>query len=66
MCVCLCKFAAQVMLGNGGTVGEDRAEILTGKADWSSLESADKKESNEISGLREHTDYSFPCKDNFC
>ncbi|XP_045914513.1 glucocorticoid modulatory element-binding protein 1 isoform X2 [Micropterus dolomieu] len=40
---------AQVMLGNGGTVGEDRAEILTGKADWSSLESADKKESNEIS-----------------
>lgn len=54
------------MLGNGGTVGEDRAEVLTGKADWSSLESADKKESNEISGLREHTDYSFPCKDNFC
>ncbi|XP_030268966.1 glucocorticoid modulatory element-binding protein 1 isoform X2 [Sparus aurata] len=42
---------AQVVLGNGGVVGEDRAEILSGKADWSSisLESADKKESNEIS-----------------
>ncbi|XP_036949420.1 glucocorticoid modulatory element-binding protein 1 isoform X3 [Acanthopagrus latus] len=42
---------AQVVLGNGGVVGEDRAEILTGKMDWSSvsLESADKKESNEIS-----------------
>ncbi|KAM8767868.1 glucocorticoid modulatory element-binding protein 1 isoform 3-T5 [Acanthopagrus schlegelii] len=42
---------AQVVLGNGGVVGEDRAEILSGKTDWSSvsLESADKKESNEIS-----------------
>ncbi|XP_008288685.1 glucocorticoid modulatory element-binding protein 1 isoform X2 [Stegastes partitus] len=42
---------AQVVLGNGGTVGEDRAEILSGKSDWSSssLESADKKGSNEIS-----------------
>ncbi|XP_070778184.1 glucocorticoid modulatory element-binding protein 1 [Enoplosus armatus] len=42
---------AQVVLGNGGTVGEDRAEVLSGKADWSScsLELADKKESNEIS-----------------
>lgn len=40
---------AQVVLGNGGVVGEERAE--SGKADWSSisLESADKKESNEIS-----------------
>ena len=49
--------AAQVVLGNGGVVGEDRAEILTGKMDWSSvsLESADKKESNEISGHRERT-----------
>ncbi|KAM9340636.1 glucocorticoid modulatory element-binding protein 1 [Symphorus nematophorus] len=42
---------AQVVLGNGGVVGEDRAEILSGKTDWSSisLESAEKKESNEIS-----------------
>ncbi|XP_023136883.2 glucocorticoid modulatory element-binding protein 1 isoform X2 [Amphiprion ocellaris] len=42
---------AQVVLGNGGAVGEDRAEILSGKSDWSSssLESADKKGSNEIS-----------------
>ncbi|XP_034455593.1 glucocorticoid modulatory element-binding protein 1 isoform X1 [Hippoglossus hippoglossus] len=40
---------AQVVLGNGGTVGEDRPEALCGKLDWSSLESVDKKESNEIS-----------------
>ncbi|XP_040908682.1 glucocorticoid modulatory element-binding protein 1 isoform X2 [Toxotes jaculatrix] len=42
---------AQVVLGNGGAVGEDRPEVLSGKVDWSSgsLESADKKESNEIS-----------------
>lgn len=42
---------AQVVLGNGGTVGEDKAEVLSGKMDWisSSLEAADKKESNEIS-----------------
>lgn len=39
---------AQVVLGNGAVVGEDRIEV-GGKADWSSLESADKKESNEIS-----------------
>lgn len=43
-----------MVLGNGGIVGEDRAEILSGKADWGSisLESGDKKESNEISGHR--------------
>ncbi|XP_018556802.1 glucocorticoid modulatory element-binding protein 1 isoform X2 [Lates calcarifer] len=42
---------AQVVLGNGGAVGEDRAEVLSGKVDWSasSLDSGDKKESNEIS-----------------
>ncbi|XP_031710218.1 glucocorticoid modulatory element-binding protein 1 isoform X2 [Anarrhichthys ocellatus] len=42
---------AQVVLGNGGTVGEDRAEVLSGKMDWisSSLEAAEKKETNEIS-----------------
>ncbi|XP_034560900.1 glucocorticoid modulatory element-binding protein 1 isoform X2 [Notolabrus celidotus] len=40
---------AQVVLGNGAAVGEDRVEVLSGKVDWSSLESADKKESNEIS-----------------
>ncbi|XP_051811238.1 glucocorticoid modulatory element-binding protein 1 isoform X2 [Acanthochromis polyacanthus] len=42
---------AQVVLGNGGAVGEERAEILSGKSDWSSssLESADKKGLNEIS-----------------
>ncbi|XP_029370614.1 glucocorticoid modulatory element-binding protein 1 [Echeneis naucrates] len=42
---------AQVVLGNGGAVGEDRSDVLTGKGDWisSSLESADKKESAEIS-----------------
>ncbi|XP_065804329.1 glucocorticoid modulatory element-binding protein 1 isoform X2 [Labrus bergylta] len=41
----------QVVLGNGGAMGEDRADVLSGKVDWSlsSLESADKKESNEIS-----------------
>ncbi|CAJ1083552.1 glucocorticoid modulatory element-binding protein 1 isoform X2 [Xyrichtys novacula] len=45
------QVAAQVVLGNGGAVGEDRVEVLSGKADWSSssLDSADKKESNEIS-----------------
>lgn len=33
-------------------MGDDRAEILTGKVDWSSgtLEATDKKELNEISG----------------
>ncbi|XP_029298362.1 glucocorticoid modulatory element-binding protein 1-like [Cottoperca gobio] len=42
---------AQLVLGNGGTAGEDRADVLSGKMDWitSSLEAADKKESNEIS-----------------
>ncbi|XP_049890585.1 glucocorticoid modulatory element-binding protein 1 isoform X2 [Epinephelus moara] len=42
---------AQVALGNGGTAGEDRAEVLSGKMDWisSSLEAVDKKELNEIS-----------------
>ncbi|KAL6100071.1 gmeb1 [Pungitius sinensis] len=42
---------AQVVLGNGGTVSDDRAEVLSGKMDWisSSLEAAEKKESNEIS-----------------
>ncbi|XP_069567621.1 glucocorticoid modulatory element-binding protein 1 isoform X2 [Brachyistius frenatus] len=42
---------AQVVLGNGGAVGEDRVEVLSGKSEWSSssLESADKKGSNEIS-----------------
>lgn len=41
-----------MVLGNGGTAGDDRAEVLSGKIDWisSSLEAADKKESNEISG----------------
>lgn len=36
-------------------MGEDRSEALSRKADWSSgsLESEDKKESNEISGYRE-------------
>ncbi|KAG7500943.1 glucocorticoid modulatory element-binding protein 1-like isoform X2 [Solea senegalensis] len=42
---------AQVVLGDGVTVGEDRAEAVTVKTDWSSVsqESIDKKESNEIS-----------------
>ncbi|KAG7245268.1 hypothetical protein INR49_023877 [Caranx melampygus] len=42
---------AQVVLGNGGAVGEDRPDVLSGKVDWSSssLESGDKKESTEIS-----------------
>uniref|UniRef100_A0A1A7Z0C9 Glucocorticoid modulatory element binding protein 1 n=1 Tax=Iconisemion striatum TaxID=60296 RepID=A0A1A7Z0C9_9TELE len=41
---------AQATLGNGGTVSEDRVEVLGGKSDWrsSSLESADKG-SSEIS-----------------
>ncbi|XP_028256262.1 glucocorticoid modulatory element-binding protein 1 isoform X1 [Parambassis ranga] len=42
---------AQVVLGNGRAAGEERAEALSGKSDWSSssLECADKKGSNEIS-----------------
>ncbi|XP_026205444.1 glucocorticoid modulatory element-binding protein 1 isoform X2 [Anabas testudineus] len=42
---------AQVVLGNGGALVEDRADVLSGKTDWSSssLESTDKKESSEIS-----------------
>lgn len=42
---------AQVVLGNGGAAAEDRAKVLSGKSDWSSssLESADKKGSAEIS-----------------
>ncbi|XP_071400291.1 glucocorticoid modulatory element-binding protein 1 isoform X3 [Centroberyx affinis] len=42
---------AQVVLGNGAPVGDDRQEVLTGKVDWSSttLESIDKKETSEIS-----------------
>ncbi|XP_023268994.1 glucocorticoid modulatory element-binding protein 1-like isoform X2 [Seriola lalandi dorsalis] len=42
---------AQVVLGNGGAVGEDRPDVLSGKMDWGTitLESADKKEHNEIS-----------------
>ncbi|XP_061597180.1 glucocorticoid modulatory element-binding protein 1 isoform X1 [Cololabis saira] len=42
---------AQVVLGNGGAASEDKGEIQSGKLDWSlsSLESADKKDSNEIS-----------------
>eukprot|EP00066_Takifugu_rubripes_P011218 XP_003979732.1 PREDICTED: glucocorticoid modulatory element-binding protein 1-like [Takifugu rubripes] len=40
---------AQVVQGNGGAAVEDKADILSGKLDWSSPESADKKESSEIS-----------------
>ncbi|KAK2830047.1 hypothetical protein Q5P01_017978 [Channa striata] len=42
---------AQVVLGNGGALIEDRADTPSGKGDWSSnsLDSADKKESCEIS-----------------
>lgn len=42
---------AQVVLGNGGVVSEERAESLSGKVDWStaSLESGDKEKSSEIS-----------------
>ncbi|MED6266766.1 hypothetical protein CHARACLAT_005430 [Characodon lateralis] len=41
----------QAVQGNGGTVAEDHAEILGRKLDWSScsMESGDKKGSNEIS-----------------
>ncbi|XP_047238908.1 glucocorticoid modulatory element-binding protein 1 isoform X2 [Girardinichthys multiradiatus] len=41
----------QAVQGNGGTVAEDRAEILGRKLDWSScsMESGDTKGSNEIS-----------------
>lgn len=55
-----------MVLGNGAVVGEDRAEVLSGKAEWgsSSLESAEKKESNEISGQREHADHSFNTNEN--
>lgn len=55
LCV-LVYISAQVVLGNGGTVSDDRAEVLRGKMDWisSSLEAAEKKESNEISGHKEH------------
>ncbi|XP_067364906.1 glucocorticoid modulatory element-binding protein 1 isoform X2 [Channa argus] len=42
---------AQVVLGNGGALVQDRADTLSGKGDWSSnsLDSEDKKESSEIS-----------------
>ncbi|XP_030003999.1 glucocorticoid modulatory element-binding protein 1 isoform X2 [Sphaeramia orbicularis] len=42
---------AQVVLGNGGVVSEERAESLSGKVDWSTaaLESGDKEKSSEIS-----------------
>ncbi|XP_029022297.1 glucocorticoid modulatory element-binding protein 1 isoform X2 [Betta splendens] len=42
---------AQVVLGNGGALVEDRTDDLSGKGDWStnSLESMDKKEPSEIS-----------------
>lgn len=42
---------AQLVLGNGSTAGEDRAETLSAKMDWitSSLEAAEKKETSEIS-----------------
>ncbi|CAN9504122.1 unnamed protein product [Ophioblennius macclurei] len=41
----------QLILGNGGITGEDKAEALSVKSDWnsSSLDAADKKGSNEIS-----------------
>uniref|UniRef100_A0A3B5L969 Glucocorticoid modulatory element binding protein 1 n=1 Tax=Xiphophorus couchianus TaxID=32473 RepID=A0A3B5L969_9TELE len=41
----------QTVLGNGGTVTDDRAEIMGRKLDWSSssMESGDKKGSSEIS-----------------
>lgn len=44
--------AVQTVLGNGGTVTDDRAEIMGRKLDWSSssMESGDKKGSSEISG----------------
>ncbi|XP_010785719.1 glucocorticoid modulatory element-binding protein 1-like [Notothenia coriiceps] len=42
---------AQLVLGNGSTAGEDRAETLSAKMDWitSSMEAAEKKETSEIS-----------------
>ncbi|XP_047461814.1 glucocorticoid modulatory element-binding protein 1 isoform X1 [Mugil cephalus] len=40
---------AQVVLGNGGAAGDDRAEVLSGKSDWSSNSLEEKKGSNEIS-----------------
>lgn len=42
---------AQVVLGNGGVVSEERAESLSGKVEWSSasLESGDKEKPSEIS-----------------
>ncbi|KAL3044185.1 hypothetical protein OYC64_003928 [Pagothenia borchgrevinki] len=42
---------AQLILGNGSTAGEDKAETLSAKMDWitSSLEAAEKKETSEIS-----------------
>ncbi|KAF3833598.1 hypothetical protein F7725_024802 [Dissostichus mawsoni] len=41
----------RLVLGNGSTAGEDRAETLSAKMDWitSSLEAAEKKETSEIS-----------------
>nr|XP_020462077.1 glucocorticoid modulatory element-binding protein 1-like isoform X2 [Monopterus albus] len=42
---------AQMVVGNGRQVVEERGDVLSGKVDWpsGSLESADKKESTEIS-----------------
>lgn len=39
----------QVVQGNGGAGGEDKADALSGRLDWSSSESADRKDSGEIS-----------------
>ncbi|XP_029938029.1 glucocorticoid modulatory element-binding protein 1 isoform X2 [Salarias fasciatus] len=42
---------APVVVGNGGVLGEDKAEALSAKSEWSSgsLEAADRKGSSEIS-----------------
>ncbi|XP_038160457.1 glucocorticoid modulatory element-binding protein 1-like isoform X2 [Cyprinodon tularosa] len=39
----------QAVLGNGGSLSEDRSDVLNRKLDWSSMESAEKKGSSEIS-----------------
>ncbi|KAM6958819.1 glucocorticoid modulatory element-binding protein 1 [Aplochiton taeniatus] len=42
---------AQILMGNGGHLGEERAEVLTSTVEWSSvaMDGPDKKEASEIS-----------------
>ncbi|XP_015255415.1 PREDICTED: glucocorticoid modulatory element-binding protein 1-like [Cyprinodon variegatus] len=46
---CRLSPAVQAVLGNGGSLSEERSDVLNRKLDWSSMDSAEKKGSSEIS-----------------